>query len=467
METTEAKAWAQEEFGDAQLGDARRTARLVAIGSGVAARPGGRVTSVFGTGAERTATFRLVENEGVGAVAIASATHRASARRAAEYPFVFVPTDGSSLTLTDREKAKGLGVVGARSIGARGLQVMTAIAVAPDGTPLGIVAQEWWARKGRARRKKKGRDRRELRSKETQYWLDTMLNTRAVFAGEAPKTVPWFQLDRGGDAWAVMLDGLEPGQLFTVRAAHDRRLWGKGDEPRRHLWEKVESEPLLGSYDLEVTGRPGRKARTATMDVRACEVTLDFRNERTGKHEPATLWAVLTRETSAVSDDEEPIEWLLLTTNPVRTLKDATLVLRGYAARWRVEEFHKAWKTGACNVEDTQLRDRESIVKWATILAAVAIRILRLTYLARHQPDLPATVELEPFEVQAIVAVKTKRPPRPGTKVSIGQAVLWLAQIGGYTGKSSGGPPGAIVIRRGLERIQMLADFFANLAKKM
>ena len=53
METTEAKAWAQEEFGDAQLGDARRTARLVAIGSGVAARPGGRVTSVFGTGAER------------------------------------------------------------------------------------------------------------------------------------------------------------------------------------------------------------------------------------------------------------------------------------------------------------------------------------------------------------------------------------------------------------------------------
>jgi hypothetical protein len=466
METTEAGAWAHEEFGDAQLGDARRTTRLVAIGSSVAARPAGQVTSVFGTNAERTATFRLVENADVRAVAIASATHRASARRAAEYPFVFVPTDGSSLTLTDQEKSKGLGVVGARSIGARGLQVMTAIAVAPDGTPLGIVAQEWWTRKGRARRKK-GRDRRKLRSKETQYWLDAMLNTRAVFAEEAPKTVPWFQLDRGGDAWPVVLDGLEPGQRFTVRAAHDRRLWGEGDEPRRHLWERVASEPLLGSYDLEVAGGPKRKARTAAMEVRACEVTLDFRNERTGKHEPATLWAVLTQETSAVPDDEEPIEWLLLTTHPVRTLEDAIHVLKGYAARWKVEEFHKAWKTGACNVEDTQLRDRESIVKWATILAAVAIRILRLTYLARHQPDQPATVELEPSEVQAIVAVKTKRPPRQGVKVTIGQAVLWLAEIGGYTGKSSGGPPGFIVIRRGLERIQVLADFFANLSRKM
>ena len=203
------------------------------------------------------------------------------------------------------------------------------------------------------------------------------------------------------------------------------------------------------------------------MDVRACEVTLDFRNERTSKHEPATLWAVLTRETSAVPGEEDPIEWLLLTTHPVRSLEDATLVLRGYAARWRVEEFHKAWKTGACNVEDTQLRDRESIVKWATILATVAIRILRLTYLARHEPDLPATVELEPFEVQAIVAVKTKRPARPGLKVTIGQAVLLLAEIGGYTGKSSGGPPGAIVIHRGLERIKTLAEFFANTAEKM
>ena len=37
-------------------------------------------------------------------------------------------------------------------------------------------------------------------------------NTRSVCAGEAPKTVPWFRLDRGGDARAVVLDGLEPGR---------------------------------------------------------------------------------------------------------------------------------------------------------------------------------------------------------------------------------------------------------------
>ena len=33
------------------------------------------------------------------------------------------------------------------------------------------------------------------------------------------------------------------------------------------------------------------------------------------------------------------------------------------------------------------------------------------------------------------------------------QAALWLAELGGYTGKWSGGPPGSTTIGRGLERV--------------
>lgn len=263
METTEAGAWAEQEFGHAEIGDARRTARLVAVAKGAAARPGGRITEVFRTGAERTAAFRLVGNDEVRAVDVAGAAHRACARRAAEHAFVFVPVDGSSLNLTDRAGTKDLGVVGARSVGARGLQVMTAIAAAPDGTPLGVCGQTWWARKGRVRRKGK-RDKRQVRSKETQHWLDVMQHTSAVFADEAPSTRPWFQLDRGGDAWPVLLEGLQLDRLFTVRAAQDRRLSGANDGPRRRLWEQVENQPSLGRYVFSVrrlAGAPGRRGR--------------------------------------------------------------------------------------------------------------------------------------------------------------------------------------------------------------
>lgn len=69
----------------------------------------------------------------------------------------------------------------------------------------------------------------------------------------------------------------------------------------------------------------------------------------------------------------------------------------------------KAWKSGACKVEDTQLRDFDHIVRWATVLASVALRILRLTYLARHRPQLSAEEELTRDEIDAIGRRSRKR----------------------------------------------------------
>jgi hypothetical protein len=438
---------------------------MVEVAAAVAARPAGRISEVFADGSQREGAFRLMANDAVGFKEIAHAAHVACAARGAAFPFVFVPVDGTSLNIADWERSKGLGIVGALFVGARGLNVMSAIAVAPDDMPLGICSQVWWARRGRARRRIK-HDRRRVESKETHHWLETMRQVRKVYAEQSPSTKPWFQLDRSGDAWPVLLEGLKPGQLFTVRAAHDRRLWESekegDDEPhRRCLWQQVESQPLLGYYELEVPPRPWRKGRTASIQVRTCEVALDLFDERAKMHQPARLWAVLAREEEgSVPRDEEAIEWLLLTTYPVHTLEDAQLVLKGYSQRWRIEEFHKIWKSGACRVEDTQLRSRERIIRWATTLASVAMRILRLTYLARKKPDLPATVELTEAEVAAIAAVKTKSRKHLRQTPRISEVVLWLAEIGGYTGKSSGGPPGPITIRRGLERIQLLAQYF-------
>jgi len=452
--------WATREFGDADVGDARRTDRLVRVAAAAAARPAGRITDVMKAPADRRGAFRLMGNRDAAPDEVAKAAHRACASAVRGQGFVFVPVDGSSLNITDLTREKDLGIVGPRWLGGTGLHVMSAIAVAPDGTPLGICGQTWWARKGRARRAK--HDKRLVASKETQHWLTVMQQVRDVFSEQAPTTRPWFQLDRGGDAWPVVLDGLQPGQLFTVRVVHNRRLLSKQDEPRRYLWGRVESQAPLGRYSLPVPARPRRAARTACIEVRGCEVTLDMLDERTRGRHQATLWALLAREVGTAPSEEEAIEWLLLTTHSVKTLADGKLVLFGYAQRWRIEDFHRLWKTGACNVEETQLRDREAIIRWATILASVAMRILRLTYLARRQPELPATTELTQTEVDAIVAITKPAGVRMGQPLPIGQVVLWLAEIGGYTGKSSGGPPGAIVIGRALKRIRILVDYLAG-----
>jgi hypothetical protein len=173
--------WAQEEFGHATLGDARRVNRLVRVAGSVAENPAGRVTKVFSIASEREAAFRLLEKDRLDAGAVARAAHEACARRASAYSYVYVPVDGTSLNITDLARTKGLGTVGAFHMDVTGLQVMSAIATSADGTPLGICGQTYWARTSKVKGDRREKRKRPLREKETRHWGATAAYVRAVF----------------------------------------------------------------------------------------------------------------------------------------------------------------------------------------------------------------------------------------------------------------------------------------------
>jgi len=155
------------------------------------------------------------------------------------------------------------------------------------------------------------------------------------------------------------------------------------------------------------------------------------------------------------------LEWCLLTTADVRGFEDAIEVVKNYKRRWRVEEFHRAWKTGVCKVEDSQLRTAGNFRRWATIGAAVAVRAERLKTSSRSAPDADATTELSRTELDAAIILSRTKKYEIGDDLTLAEAVDLIARIGGYTGKSSGGPPGTQVIRRGLERVAPAATAIA------
>jgi hypothetical protein len=194
------------------------------------------------------------------------------------------------------------------------------------------------------------------------------------------------------------------------------------------------------------------------MVARHAPTKLRLRDKRTGKTTWLAVHAVWVREEGTTPEGEKPLDWLLFTNALVQSVEDVHLVVEGYTRRWRIEDYHRTWKSGACNVEQMQLRTREAAVRWATVLAAVATRIERLKHLARNEPQQLATVELTADEIRVLIALKRRYRKRTerissGTP-TIAQAVWWIAEIGGYTGKSSGGPPGSITIARGLERLR-------------
>jgi len=462
----QANDWAIEEFKDTDLGHGSRTTRLIRMAARAAMQPGGKISEVFNVPAEAEGAYRWLENPSVQVEALVTGVARACAVRCAEYPFVYIPVDGSSVSLVDVELAKDFGPLGTHRQGGRGVKVLGAIAVSPEGVPLGVSALEWWSRPAFTKHKKSN-GARKTKEKETQRWLDAVTHTCESFARFAPETRCWFQLDREADSWPLLHHLAETPHFFTVRSSQDRRLAGSTPARAKFLRAKLAKAPIFAELNIDVAAGHGRRARSARLVVRAATVVLELRDPWSKKCRPLSVQAVWVRERGTTLPGETPLDWLLLTNHAVDTSEDALLVVRGYCQRWRIEDFHKTWKSGACNVEDSQLRSTAHVTKWATLLATVAIRIERLKFLARTEPDVTASIELTSHEIRALVLWKRRTKKRteavPQDSPTMGQAVLWIAQMGGYTGKSSGGPPGAITIARGLDRLCQRAEALEDL----
>jgi hypothetical protein len=293
--------------------------------------------------------------------------------------------------------------------------------------------------------------------------VSTLEDALGRVRAQGSQTLAVAVMDRGFDCWPVLRTA-QQGAHFIMRAQFDRRLADGPKGGRRYLHRSLQSQPVRGRYDVQVPERPGRAERVAHMQVQTQRVTVELRVSKR-RREYLELNAVLAREVSGPKGAS--LSWLLLTTEPIDRFVHVVDIVRAYAFRWRIEEMHRAWKRGDCNVEDTQLRSREAIVKWATIHAAVATRAVRLTQLARTRPEAPASEEFSQTEIDAAIALRKKRTKfQLGDVPSLADVVRLIADLGGYTGKSSGGPPGPTVIARGLERVGIAAEVLAALKEK-
>lgn len=455
MTTTKAKAWSwsREQFGGVELGDSRRTKRLVALGAGACAHPSGKIAGVFTRDADREGAYDFVENDEVDAKEIVEGIASVTARHCVGLPFAFVAVDGTSLTVTDHSGAKAMGSIGSRAQGARGVKAIDALAIDPQGVPIGLLGLTWWSREKAVVERGHARQARPLQDKETFHWVETIrLASRAL---EEREVRGWFLIDREGDNRDLLLELEQTPHWWTVRSNRDRNIELEGGDVSK-LRAELGAESLSGLYRLPVSGRGGRAPREAIMIVRVKTIVLRLRDQKTQRITRLAVKAVWAHEHGTTPQGEEPLDWMLFTNRPIETLEDALMVVWGYSQRWRVEEFHRTWKAGECDIESSQLGSPEALMRWATIVAPVAVRIERLKRLARTQPNAPASIELSPYEIRALHMLRFDDDlPRPSP--TLAEAVSWLAELGGFTGKYSGRQPGATVLGRALKRLRPAA----------
>ena len=90
--------WARQTFGGSDLGDKRRTERLVTVASGLAGQVGQSLVKSCSSEAEIEGAYRLLRNDQVASEAIAESGFKASAAQALSSTTLLALEDSTSLS---------------------------------------------------------------------------------------------------------------------------------------------------------------------------------------------------------------------------------------------------------------------------------------------------------------------------------------------------------------------------------
>ena len=447
--------WAITEFGAADLGDKRRTDRLVALATVLAQRPSASLPAACDDPAMLKGAYRLLENPAIEPTALLASHVQATLERAQAVPLVLAVQDTTELDYTGHPATTGLGALGSGY--GRGILVHSTLAITPDRLPLGLLAQQDWTRDPAETGKKHRRKQRPIAQKESQKWL-TSLGAVNGWAEECPQTQFVSVGDAEADIYDLFCAPRAANVALLVRAAYDRLVAPEATEDRL-LRGQLAAQPVDWTTTVAVPRKGGQPARTATVAVRWRAFTLQPPTNRAKEHlPPVTLWALWVRE-EAPPAGVEALDWLLWTSVPTADQAAAAERLTWYTCRWGVEVWHHVLKSG-CALESRQLESVEALRRGLALYSVIAWRILYATVLARTAPELPCTVLLAVEEWQALYCAIHKTPTPPASPPTLHQAVRWLAQLGGFLGRTSDGEPGAQVLWRGFQRLPDLTLMF-------
>lgn len=440
------------EFAGADLGDARLGARLCILGDRLADRPGEPFPKALDD-AELEAAYRFFGNDKVTPDAILAPHFRQTARRAGELSRAIVVHDTTAFEFSGDVKRSGLGHLIRPS--AQGFFGHFSLALTADGTrtPLGLLALETVFRL-----KKRIGHKNWTRSQslgESARWLRAVDAVEERLAGAVEAI---HVMDREGDQYALLAALTEAKRPFVIRSFQDRRLAGEDESRLRAaalaarvtLRRKVPLSPRPKIKGPKGERHPARRQRIASLSFAATTVELK-RTPDAGKAAPRTMLINVIHVFERRPPPGEPaVEWFLLTDLPVDTDEAIAFAVDCYRARWTIEEYFKALKTG-CQFEKRQLETAHRLLNALAVLAPVAWRLLLLRHLARTDKKVPASNALTDKQLEVLRAV-AKKPLRK--RPSAREAMLAVAALGGHV--KSNGDPGWLVLGRGMHDLLLL-----------
>lgn len=443
------------EFEGVEFGDKRLSKRLVKLSEQIARAPDLSFPKATGSDAALEATYRFLNNEKVTPDAIVSAHVRATAERCSQAGTVFIAHDSTEFSFSGPREDIGR----LSSDTTHGFLGHFALAVSSRGrAPLGVLGFSALTRKRGVRRPRHG-ERRPLKARESRRWLELVEQTEEATGGRCAAV---HVMDREADAYELLAGLVEKKRRFVIRAQFDRVVAGDDDGAR--IGDVLEQASAVLEREVKLSARvkrkgdppsqarkhPPRKMRLARLLVSAAVIPLR-RPRQAAKSLPDTLTVNVVRvhepDPPAGTD---PVEWRLLTSEAIDTPDDVAAVVDAYRARWFIEEYFKALKTG-CGYQERQLGSKRTLLNALALFVPIGWQLLALRHLSRDHDAVPAEAVLSPLKLKILRAHKDTRAMPCST---VREAMLAIARLGGHI--KNNGDPGWIVLGRGFEDLLLL-----------
>jgi hypothetical protein len=416
---------------------------LAKLAEQVSKAPGLSFPQLAANPSELEATYRFLSNENITWQAVLEPHVQATVGRCGQEEQVVVVHDTSEFSFkTENEAREGIGYL---SSGQTGFEAHFALAVSLEakGAPLGLLGVI-----PHARAKKSDRDRtrptrkRPREQLEADRWRKLAVETEQRLQGRA-KVV--HVMDSEADSYPLFAELAAQKIGFVVRAYHNRYLEDRMstmadvfEKSESQLFREVPISPRKGRKSRGGKGRANlrRNGRVATLRIKSARIEFPRPKTAQSTHERVALNVVKVYE-SEPPEDQPPVEWILLTTEPIDTPDAVERVVDIYRLRWKIEEYFKALKTG-CAYERRQLMSLHSLLNALALLAPIAWRLLLMRHLAHHDEQRPAGDLISRAELDVLRAISTRVKLGPAPSV---QQVLWaIAGLGGHL--KNNGPPG-------------------------
>lgn len=452
----------------AQVWDARQRRSLTHVCEALA-DSGGSSFSVACGPAGRQAAQRILKQESISPAGLLAGHYEQTARRCGEHPVVIVAQDSTALDYSSHHALEELGPLCQQQNG-RGLWAHSALALTPQGEPLGLLELDIWTRELAEFGKKHQRHQRVTDDKESRKWGHTLqqveqrLEHNGKHGGEQRPQVILVQ-DREADVFSFFATPRQEFTYLLVRAYQPRRVklpaaciesaQSPSQAAAGNLLAVVAEAPLVGELAVTVSRRPGQAARPATVQVQAIRLELQppcygrARQVAEG-WQPQTLWVLRARESQPPAG-ATALEWVLVTSLDCAAPAAAVQAVQYYSLRWSIEQLHYVLKSG-CGVERLQQGSLHTLSNAVALLYVVAWRLLWLSRVARTEPERPAREVLE----ETALTVLEAAVQRPLTTVRA--AVRALAKLGGHPGNPAAGEPGVKTLWRGLRRLENMIE---------